>query len=366
MLEESQNIEKRERLKRMQNAINSGLSNLELSEQTRGKKPQTILSEAIQKRYKLSSREESDMLARQMALAPRDTKLKVGNQEIKVEEMQHQIAMDVGEDLQFQLADSIEQINSESTSSQEYFRWLGDTENIIRHMNDGYVSDDDLKERNDFLEMSYQRETELMVCLALYQNSVFPNAKEKYNEMYFKLGKLRQMRSMIKQSTKDKADREVAKIEYEKALEYFNAVKELKKHDLEWQLPDDVQRNMGRKAYENGNNHGYDDNAYGIDHSHDKDLQPNFSYYDWLREQILFSMNEHQYNNQYDHSMGENLMLKRMGNENRDTRESLAAHIERLSGRRPPLKDAPEYNYDKVRQRAFDITAFKGLDGRER
>ena len=57
-------------------------------------------------------------------------------------------------------------------------------------------------------------------------------------------------------------------------------------------------------------------------------------------------------------------MLKRMGNENRRSRESLAAHIERLSGRRPPLKDAPEYNYSEVRRRAFDMDRFLELQGR--
>lgn len=363
-MEQPQNSERLERLNRMKKAINSGLSNLELSEQTRGKSPQKILSEAIQKRYKLNSREESDLLARQMTLAPRDTKLKVGNQELKVEDMQRQIAMDVGEDLQFMIAGSIEMINSESTSSQEYFRWLEETEVIIQHMNDGFVSESDLNERNSFLDMSYQRETELLVCLGLYQNSVFPEAKEKYNELAFKLSKLRQMRSMIKQSTKDQADRKVEKAEYEKALEYYKAVKEYKKHDLYWQLPAEIQRNLGRKAYELGLNHGYSDNRYGIDHSQDKDLQANFNHYDWLREKILFSMNTSDYQSQYDHSMSENLMMKRMGNENRDTRESLAAHIERLSGRRPPLKDAPEYNYSEVRKRAFDISRFQSLNQR--
>ena len=366
MMEEPQNSDRLERLSRMKKAINFGIDKLELSEQTRGKSPQKILSEAIQKRYKLSSREESDLLARQMTLAPRDTKLKVGNQELKVEDMQYQIAMDVGEDLQFMIAGSIEMINSESTSSQEYFRWLEDTEVIIRHMNDGYVSESDLKERNDFLDMSYQRETELMVCLGLYQNSVFPDAKDKYNELSFKLGKLRQMRSMIKQSTKDQADRKVEREEYEKALEYFKAVKELKKHGLSWQLPLEVQRNLGRKAYEAGINHGYGDNGYGIDHSQDKEFQPNYSHYDWLRERVLFAMNANDYQSQYDHSMSEHLMMKRMGNENRDTRESLAAHIERLSGRRPPLKDVPEYNYSEVRKRAFDITRFNALEERSR
>ena len=80
---------------------------------------------------------------------------------------------------------------------------------------------------------------------------------------------------------------------------------------------------------------------------------------------MVRSMSANQYQTQYDHSMGEMLMLKRMGNENRQTRESLAAHIERLSGRRPPLKDVPEYNYSEVRKRAFDMSRFRELQGRE-
>lgn len=136
--------------------------------------------------------------------------------------------------------------------SREYFRWLDETENIIKHMNDGFVSHEDLSERNEFLEMSYQRETELMVCISLYQNSVFKGAKDKANELTYKLTKLRQMRSMIKQTTKDQADRKVEKSEYEKALEYYRAVRQLKEHDLYWNLPEPVLENMGRAAYEAG------------------------------------------------------------------------------------------------------------------
>ena len=232
-------------------------------------------------------------------------------------------------------------------------------------MNDGFVSHEDLYERNEFLEMSYQREAELMVCISLYQNSVFKGAKDKANELTYKLTKLRQMRSMIKQTTKDQADRKVEKSEYEKALEYYRAVRQLKEHDLYWNLPEPALENMGRAAYEAGLNHGYVDNGYGVSHAGDRDMQPNYVWYDWLREEMVKSMNPSQYQSRYDHSMGEMMMMKRMGNENRQTRESLAAHIERLSGRRPPLKDAPEYNYSEVRRRAFDMSRFRELQGRE-
>lgn len=363
MVEQPQNSERLEHLRWMQKAINTGLTDLEISQQTRGRSPQDIISRAVQNRFRVS-KEEGDIVARQMALAPKGVKLKVGNQDLRVDEMQHQIAMDVGEDLQFMLADSYEQINSESTSSREYFRWLDETENIIKHMNDGFVSHEDLSERNEFLEMSYQREMELMVCISLYQNSVFKGAKEKANELTYKLTKLRQMRSMIKQTTKNQPDRKVERNEYEKALEYYRAIRQLKEHDLYWNLPQPVLENMGRGAYVSGLNHGYADNGYGVSHAEDRDLQPNYAWYDWLREEMVKLMNPTQYQNRYDHSMSEMMIMKHRGSKDYQTKESLAAHIERLSGRRPPLKDTPEYNYSEVRRRAFDVARFRELQGR--
>ena len=312
-----------------------------------------IIMRAVRQEYPDIDRQEAEKVTRELVLAPKKSSIKIGNREVPVA------------DLQFQIALTIESLGSETSSEQEYFSWFTESAEIMQHMNDGFVSHEDLNERNEFLEMSYQREAELMVCISLYQNSVFKGAKDKANELTYKLTKLRQMRSMIKQTTKDQADRKVEKSEYEKALEYYRAVRQLKEHDLYWNLPEPALENMGRAAYEAGLNHGYADNGYGVSHAGDRDMQPNYVWYDWLREEMVKSMNPSQYQSRYDHSMGEMMMMKRMGNENRQTRESLAAHIERLSGRRPPLKDAPEYNYSEVRRRAFDVSRFRELQGRE-
>ena len=95
MFEQPQNSERLEHLRRMQKAINTGLTNLEISQQTRGRSPQDIISRAVQNRFRVS-KEEGDIVARQMALAPKDVKLKVGNQDLRVDEMHHQIAMVIG------------------------------------------------------------------------------------------------------------------------------------------------------------------------------------------------------------------------------------------------------------------------------
>lgn len=51
MFDQPQNSEKLEHLRRMQKAINTGLTNLEISQQTRGRSPQDIISRAVQNRF---------------------------------------------------------------------------------------------------------------------------------------------------------------------------------------------------------------------------------------------------------------------------------------------------------------------------
>ena len=63
------------------------------------------------------------------------------------------------------------------------------------------VSEDDLAERNEWIEDSYSREAEILTCLGLFQNCAFPEAKKHYTNLYNKLVKLRQIRSSIKEST---------------------------------------------------------------------------------------------------------------------------------------------------------------------
>lgn len=355
MFEEEQNTARREHQGRIARAQAMGLKDfakLEMGAAPKVDRVNVIIREAVERKYPDVSRADSERISRELVLAPRDSRIKIGTEEIRVE------------DLQYQIASSIELINSETTSSQEYFRWIDDTLDIIKHMNDGKVTVEDLQERNDFLDMSYQRETELMVCMGLYQNSTFPDAKVRYEELRLKLDKLRQMRSAIQQTTKDKVDHETNEQEYKKALEYYGVFKLYKGHELADQAAEDVLRNLGRSYYD-GRDHGYRDNGYGIYHGSDRDMQPGYSHYDRLREKVLFSMSSREYDSRYDHSMGEELVLRRMGNENLSSRQALIEHIERLSGRRPPLKDAPEYNYSEVRKRAFDIDRFRSLSGRE-
>ncbi len=213
--------------------------------------PSVIVSQAIKRVNPAVSYNEAQQIAQTMVSAPTDATIKVGNQEIK------------NEDLQFKIAESIELLNSETNSVQEYFSWFEDCAQIIHDMNDGYVTDSDLANRNEWLDDSYTREAELMVCLGLYRNSSFPGSQEKYNQVYNKLVKLRQLRNAIKECTGNASDETRERIEHtvyaidpETALQYLRIMKLFHDHEQYWNMSKAQLRKMHMFR-------GYDDDLDG-------------------------------------------------------------------------------------------------------
>ena len=96
--------------------------------QTEPASPKVIVAQAVKREYPTLPYDEVQKATRELVLAPRKATVKVGKEEIPVE------------DLQFKIAESIEIINSETTSSQEYFSWFEDCAEIMRNMNDGYIN----------------------------------------------------------------------------------------------------------------------------------------------------------------------------------------------------------------------------------
>ena len=123
-----------------------------------------IIMRAVRQEYPDIDRQEAEKETRELELAPKKSSIKIGNREVPVA------------DLQFQIALTIESLGSETSSEQEYFSWFTESAEIMQHMNDGFVSEDDLAERNEWIEDSYSREAEILTCLGLFQNCAFPDA----------------------------------------------------------------------------------------------------------------------------------------------------------------------------------------------
>lgn len=254
------------------------------------KKQQTeIVRNALKQTYKKLDDKALEQTTRETLLAPRDRVIDVGGKQMTASDLRHQLAQKIenigsgGEnvaeahDFQMMVAHSIETINSETSSSQEYFRWLDDASEIIKNMNDGFVSEADLDERNAFIDMSHQRETELLVCLSLYSNSNNPQAAQKAEQIRYKLKKLREMRSAIENSTKDKADVRVTEEEYHNAVPYYKLYKGLAKLPFGYDIPPEQKRQLG------------------IDHEDDEDISDDSFLFDQLINAMLDDMRNDDY-----------------------------------------------------------------------
>lgn len=220
---------------------------------------------------------------RETIFAPSTRKVKMGGREVNADDLRFQVVktienmgsqktLELTDDASLREALSIEHINSETSSSQEYFRWLDETSEILKNMNDGFVTEADLKDRNEFLEFSGQREAELMVCLGLLQHSKSPQAQEEFKKLHYKLTKLREMRSAIKNKTRNQVDVEITRSEYEMAVPYYKYFKALRKLPFGY----DLKREQKRQA--------------GLEFDDDDDDE--FDYYDNLLNVVLDQMED--------------------------------------------------------------------------
>ncbi|MBR1605023.1 MAG: hypothetical protein IJ660_02815 [Alphaproteobacteria bacterium] len=178
------------------------------------KSPKEIIEEGIEKSTGVSEKEILDQLAE-----------KILQDSIKEKDASHDVFL-------FGIAESLESIRCETTSQNEYFSWIDDAKKIMDHMHDGFVSFQDIREKENFVKMSWQRETELLTCLALYEKSNHPLAKERHAELMIKLQRLRQIRSALLVGTKNKTDqRPLTPAEKARLARYIKSLQDMEECD---------------------------------------------------------------------------------------------------------------------------------------
>ena len=223
---------------------------------------------------------------RETIFAPSDRKIKLGNSKPTADELRMQVVKNIEnngvaetakffDEMGLKEAISIETINSETSSSQEYFRWLNESSEILKNMNDGYVSEKDLSERNNFLEVTHQREAELMVCLGLLANCRSPQAQEEYKKLHYKLTRLREMRASIKERTRNEPDVEITRDEYQRAVPVYKYFKALEKAPIGHTFTKEQKQRIGLDFlyYDDEDELGYRDFLFDVilDHMTEED-----------------------------------------------------------------------------------------------
>lgn len=165
----------------------------------------------LQKQYRNISEQENATLCREIVFAPQKYDTEINQKTVSIASVRANLADFIERDaaakdfipysLDAQLADLIEQSSCETSSMNEYYRWVSATAEIISHTSDGEVTDQDISERKNFINMSFDREAEILLCLALYQASGREHNKDKIEILRFKLARLREMRSMVSNTT---------------------------------------------------------------------------------------------------------------------------------------------------------------------
>lgn len=273
---------------------------------------------------------------RETIFAPSDRKIKLGNTPQTADELRMQVVKNIEnsgaaesakflDELGLKEAISIENINSETSSSQEYYRWLNETSDILKNMNDGFVSDKDLSERNSFLEITHQREAELMVCLGLLANCRNPQAQKEYKKLHYKLTRLREMRASIKERTRNEADVEISRDEYQRAVPVYKYFKALAKAPITHTFTNEQKKRIG------------------LDFLYDDD-EDELNYRDFLFDVVLDHMTEED----QSYVAQEYQLARDMADEERINRlQNISDKLQELSGR----KNSFRIKYDILTKR---------------
>lgn len=151
-----------------------------------------VIRRGLEKARPNYTQEEKEETVSKLMTKPAGSLIKDGGDELLIE------------DFAFELADSIQRIESGTDPQEEYLDWMERAPEIISEMNRSDADEDDLKERNDFLADLDQREMEIKSCISLYRMSTSEKAKKRLEFLMVKWGRLMELRSAVKSSTPDK------------------------------------------------------------------------------------------------------------------------------------------------------------------
>ena len=262
-----------------------------------------IIGEALKKQYPNISEQNKKIAAREMLLAPEkrmieiDENRKMGPQDLRFITA-NALEARTNENLTLRHAQNIEEINSGIDPVAEYFSWLNETTSILNHLNDGFITREDAEERESFLDLTDQREADLMVCLGLYESCKSKEAEERIRFVRYKLQKLREMRTSIKFLTRTGQDVQTTRSEYDAAIPYYKYFKNLQRLEFGYDMPYEQKVKLG------------------ISHENDADLQEGYDHFADLVNDALDQIRKNEQTSAYFRVPAENTSQNSEENEN--------------------------------------------------
>ncbi len=186
----------------MEKTINNDITNIGNPQENIKMKAQTstqIIKEGIKRAHPHLNEAQIEKASEQLLSNNNNGKVKVGDTEISVGDFAYSVAL------------SIQTINAETSPQEEFYRWIDEAKLVITEMTDNYISDTDLKHREEFIANMDQREIEIKTCISLYESAslygspqIREQAQKQLEFLRMKWAKLMELRSAVKNSTKSR------------------------------------------------------------------------------------------------------------------------------------------------------------------
>ena len=213
----------------------------------------------IQEIFSNISRKEASHIVRELILSPHEDSININEKEFS--------KIDIVEYLS-QFIDN----NTEEEININYKELLEKSLKIIKHMNDGYITKEDFKERNELLKYINNKEFLLDFLLSLRLEFLAQQDDDNNKHLIFKIIQLRELNDLIINYTKDEFETTTDKNEYEKAKIIYKLLKSLQTLGYGYTLSQKEKENMG------------------INHNNDEDIHPEFEYFNQIKRLTLFQI----------------------------------------------------------------------------
>ena len=217
------------------------------------------LYDAVNDLFPAVSREEACTILRETILAPDDYVVEFNN------------ATYTQQQLFIKIAQQLIENSVNETPQKTFYNTLERVAEIIKHMNDGYVSKQDHKERTDFLKDISRQEFMLFSALA-FRHAAHSDNEKSFDELILNIIRLREINDLVVDYTRDEEEIEVDRTEFEQAKLIYRMLKSLQNLGYEYNFSPRERTSLG------------------IDHEQDSDLTELFNYNNWLKRLMLLEL----------------------------------------------------------------------------
>ena len=162
--------------------------------------------------------------------------------------------------------------NEEKSFDERYHDLLESALKTIKHMNDGYITEEDYKERNNFLDKINKKEFQVFTLLALLESCRFSEDSELIRQLIYKVRSLRELNDLIRLYTRDAVAVNTDVRDYEQAKLIYKMLKSLQSLGYGYTISPKEKENLG------------------ISHDDDEDLSEDYSFDNWLKRMMLLQL----------------------------------------------------------------------------